>query len=249
MRPRTAAVTLSRPDVRKSVYRRRQVPQLRLNSRLLLWRPYRHKWSRVGACGCVQRWHRNGSFATSMRSLFEPAGRARVAQLSPLTSPVLDGTARRFSALTPGHDSLMLLPRATANVCRAMRMWQDAFHLAFAHRHVPERIDFATLSRWHDRMSSAAGELELRLLRLGLMHAVARHARHVARPRAGCLSQRSSLRLWQCRTFRHLLAEIFIDMIGLNLFGSLGALAGTWPIRRPSPPQCARFLPVRVSRR
>ena len=84
-----------------------------------------------------QRWQSIGSFATSIRSLFEPCGSWQVTQFSrPAACSHRNGP--RFSAWQVAQASLIELPFAQhLHVLRAVRVVaRRAFHLAFAHRHV-----------------------------------------------------------------------------------------------------------------
>src|SRR6478609_3460980 len=104
--------------------------------------------------GCLvwlwHRWQRNGSFATSMRSLFEPCGSWQVAQLSPLMPACSNRNGPRFSAWHDAHASLTELPvRSSLTFVDPCGLWHEVHSILPSRTGMwPERSSFATLSRW-----------------------------------------------------------------------------------------------------
>ena len=133
-----------------------------------------------------QRWQSIGSFATSIRSLFEPCGSWQVTQFSRPTA-CSHRNGPRFSAWQVAHASLIELPSLEhLHVLRAVRVVAGrALHLAAvlrADRHVRRLVhlvDFLAVAL-HAGLLNVCG-LQLRLLRLRRVHAVAGDAADVAR--------------------------------------------------------------------
>src|SRR6478736_6694262 len=97
-----------------------------------------------------QRWQRNGSFATSMRSLLEPCGSWQVVQLSPVVLACSNSQGPRFSAWQEVQDSLIELPVfSSRTLVVPCGLWQDEPSILPSRTGMwPDLSSLATLSRW-----------------------------------------------------------------------------------------------------